>query len=379
MPDAHTNFAYSTVLTAPSPATSGTSVVVQSGDGAKFPAASFNCVICPTGQAPTTANAEIVRVTVKATDTFTITRAQESSTARSVIVGDQIYAAQTVRSFTDIENYMASELQNGVIASGDAAISATSVNSGTGVITLTLAAANPIWIANTSGVLVPLNYAGVSGGTLTPGALPATTKFRGYGIEIDTAGALTIVSGTDQATLALALTNANSLGASGRIRVADIVLLNTAGVYSIPAGGNPRDRRPWARGAFGSQSDGTNRSTASTTNVAISASLVARVECTGVPLRLNLNCAYGTNSTGATNSAIAMLVDLGVIESRYLSSIPTANYVADCDIDVIYSPSAGSRLFQPYFLVSAGTVTLQANIYFAFEELVRQNANNGTS
>lgn len=103
MPDSHANFAYSTVLTAPSPATSGTSVVVQSGDGAKFPTAPFNCVICPTGTAPTTTNAEIVRVTVKATDTFTITRTQESSSARSVIVGDQIYAAITAKSATDIE------------------------------------------------------------------------------------------------------------------------------------------------------------------------------------------------------------------------------------------------------------------------------------
>lgn len=103
MPDAHANFAYSTVLTAPSPAPSGTTVVVQSSDGAKFPAAPFNCVICPSGVAPTTANAEVVRVTVVATDTFTITRAQESSSARTVVVGDQIYAAFTAKTATDIE------------------------------------------------------------------------------------------------------------------------------------------------------------------------------------------------------------------------------------------------------------------------------------
>lgn len=102
--DAHTpNFAYSTVLTAPSPASSGTSLVVQSGDGTKFPAASFNATIWPAGQQPTTANAEIVRVTAKSTDTFTITRTQESTSARTVVIGDQIAATQTAKIFTDIE------------------------------------------------------------------------------------------------------------------------------------------------------------------------------------------------------------------------------------------------------------------------------------
>lgn len=102
-PDAHKNFAYSTVATAPSPATSGTSLVVTSGDGTKFPATPFNATIWPVSSQPTTANAEIVRVTGISTDTFTITRAQESSSARTVVVGDQIAATITVKSLTDIE------------------------------------------------------------------------------------------------------------------------------------------------------------------------------------------------------------------------------------------------------------------------------------
>ncbi len=101
--DAHKNFAYSTVATAPSPATSGTSLVVQAGDGALFPAAPFNVTVWPTGVAPLTSNAEILRVTAKSTDTFTIARTQEGSSARSVIVGDQIAATITVKTITDIE------------------------------------------------------------------------------------------------------------------------------------------------------------------------------------------------------------------------------------------------------------------------------------
>ncbi len=101
--DNHKNFAYSTVATAPSPATSGTSLVIQSGDGAIFPAVPFNAVIWPVSVSPSVANAEIVRVTGKSTDTLTIVRTQEGTSARTVVVGDQIAAAITVKTITDIE------------------------------------------------------------------------------------------------------------------------------------------------------------------------------------------------------------------------------------------------------------------------------------
>jgi hypothetical protein len=100
--DAIVNFGYSTVATAPSPATSGTSLAVVAGTGSRFPATPFNAVVWPNGQIPTPLNAEVVRVTARASDTLTISRAQESSTARSVIVGDQIAAAITAKTLTDL-------------------------------------------------------------------------------------------------------------------------------------------------------------------------------------------------------------------------------------------------------------------------------------
>ncbi len=101
--DAHKNFAYSTVATAPSPASSGLALSVAAGDGTKFPAVPFNATVWPAGVQPSTANAEIVRVTLIATDTFTITRAQESTSARSIVVGDQIAATITAKTLTDVE------------------------------------------------------------------------------------------------------------------------------------------------------------------------------------------------------------------------------------------------------------------------------------
>ncbi len=101
--DNHKNLAYSTVATAPSPATSGTSLVLQTGAGGIFPAAPFNATIWPVNVAPLTSNAEIVRVTGKSSDTLTIVRAQEGTSARTVVVGDQIAATITVKTITDLE------------------------------------------------------------------------------------------------------------------------------------------------------------------------------------------------------------------------------------------------------------------------------------
>src|SRR5438046_1542914 len=101
--DARKNYAISTVATAPSPATSGTSLDVASGHGVRFPAVPFNCTVCPPGVDPDPSNAETIRVTARTTDSFgTILRAQEGSTARSIQVGDKIYNAATDKTFTDI-------------------------------------------------------------------------------------------------------------------------------------------------------------------------------------------------------------------------------------------------------------------------------------
>lgn len=101
--DARKNLAYSTVATAPSPASSGTSLIVATGESGRFPAVPFNATIWPAGGIATPATAEIVRVTAISTDTLTITRAQEGTSARTVLVGDQIAATITAKTLTDIE------------------------------------------------------------------------------------------------------------------------------------------------------------------------------------------------------------------------------------------------------------------------------------
>lgn len=101
------NNAQSLVATAPSPATSGTSLVVTSGDGALFPspgngfwATIWNATSFPDPK--NDINREIVLVTAVSTDTFTITRAQQGTSARTVVVGDAIRLLWTAQNAADI-------------------------------------------------------------------------------------------------------------------------------------------------------------------------------------------------------------------------------------------------------------------------------------
>ena len=105
--DPHTNLGISTVATAPSPASSGTSLTVTTGHGSRFSATgtglAFNCLVWPANQLPDPSNSEVVRVTTRAGDVFTIVRAQESSSARAIVVGDNIMQVASAKTFTDIE------------------------------------------------------------------------------------------------------------------------------------------------------------------------------------------------------------------------------------------------------------------------------------
>jgi hypothetical protein len=91
-------------------------VVLQSGDGAKFPVAPFDVEFWPAGTQPLKTNAEIARCTAKATDTLTIVRAQYGSTARTVVIGDQVCQpidAALFAQYLAVSNYLSEFSGNG--------------------------------------------------------------------------------------------------------------------------------------------------------------------------------------------------------------------------------------------------------------------------
>lgn len=112
--DAHKNLAVSLVATAPVTPTAGTSLAVTATQGARFGTPPFNATVCPAGTAPDPSNGEIIRITAgpPGSDTFTIVRAQEGTTARSIVVGDQIFADVSAKVFTDIETPLQSLIVN---------------------------------------------------------------------------------------------------------------------------------------------------------------------------------------------------------------------------------------------------------------------------
>ncbi len=82
------------------PLTSGaTTLNVQSGDGAKFPAAPFQATLYTTDAAL----GEIVKITAKSTDAFTIVRAQEGTTAQSWAQNAHLELLVTAKLFDDFQ------------------------------------------------------------------------------------------------------------------------------------------------------------------------------------------------------------------------------------------------------------------------------------
>jgi hypothetical protein len=74
---------------------SATSITLQSGQGAKLPAAPFNLIWWNSTDYPNPANdpnVEIIRVTNVVTDTLTITRAQEGTSAANHNTGGKTYS-----------------------------------------------------------------------------------------------------------------------------------------------------------------------------------------------------------------------------------------------------------------------------------------------
>jgi hypothetical protein len=101
-----------------------TSVVLQAGQGSKLPAAPFNLVWWNSTDYPNPANdpnVEIVRVTVIASDTITISRAQESTSATNKNTAGKTYSlvlGPTAKMFADIAAAVIGTPINNEVVSG---------------------------------------------------------------------------------------------------------------------------------------------------------------------------------------------------------------------------------------------------------------------
>lgn len=208
--DAHKNLAYSAVATAPSPATSGTSLVLSAGAGSLFPVAPFNVVCWPSGGATASqSNAEIVRVTAISTDTLTIIRAQEGSTAQSIGVGWQVALTATAKALTDIEaavnatlgGSLSGTLPNPGIANGAVGTAQLAAGAVTQLAHATGVASGPTTTSST-----PVNLPDMSvtltttGGDLLCWLVASLSNSAGNGALVSTALSLDGAAGVDSET-----------------------------------------------------------------------------------------------------------------------------------------------------------------------------------
>jgi len=213
--DAHKNFAYSAIAIAPSPASSGTTLSVSAGTGALFPAAPFNCTVWPTTEQPISTNAEIIRVTSKGTgDNWTIVRTQEGSSARAILVGDQIAASITAKIVTDLETSIPSTA--GLISAVNISAGATSNN----LSALTFNNSNGVTFGLTGSVVtatVATNYQ-------SPGAY-LTTAMQSDAVTLSN---IKVSAGASSALLS-ALTFSNSNGLAFGLNAGTVT-----GSYTVP-------------------------------------------------------------------------------------------------------------------------------------------------
>lgn len=110
------NFVVGKVVTAPNPATTGTSITVS--NGSLFPDPStfgpYNLCVWSQADDPSPTTCEIVRVTAKTTSgnntVLTVTRSQEGTTGLSIAAGWKVYYSLTQKYFDDLASTLESKL-----------------------------------------------------------------------------------------------------------------------------------------------------------------------------------------------------------------------------------------------------------------------------
>lgn len=140
-------------------------------------------------------------------------------------------------------------LQAGIVKSTDWSFIATMENSAACALASTGTTGGIAWLPNATIGLVRSSTPSATLKALVPASKPAAGKYMSVGFQLapgkwGEAAIVSVVSGVEKSTQAEA--EAAPAGeVAGRLRIRDVVILNTAGVYSIV---HQADRRPWATG-----------------------------------------------------------------------------------------------------------------------------------
>lgn len=140
-------------------------------------------------------------------------------------------------------------LQAGVVKSSDWSFVATMENGAACALASTGTTGGIAWLSNATIGLVRSSTPAATLKALVPPSKPSAGKYMSVGFQLAPgvwggAATVSLVSGVEKATQAEA--EAAPAGeVAGRLRIRDVVILNTAGVYSVV---HQTDRRSWATG-----------------------------------------------------------------------------------------------------------------------------------
>jgi hypothetical protein len=274
-------------------------------------------------------------------------------------------------------------LQAGVVSESDWSFAtATLTINGGGEIGTTFGTGGVAWLpdpvipgALMRSVTVPVKLSG-----LKP-TLPLSGKFVTVDLELtpSTWGAAATVSvktGTEKTSQAEAEA-APPATTTGKIKICDVVVHNTAGVYSIVA---QRDRRPWASGLLASRSLASSFEATTATTVS---ELTIRAECTGVPVQAIISGSGLLIATSGTSQFAAELLKDGVgVPGASIFQVAAAGvYDAPIIVAPLMGVTAGSHLFTVRISNggAAEKIFLLEGAQLMLRECIQGNANNGTS
>lgn len=262
-------------------------------------------------------------------------------------------------------------LQAGVIGASDLMVT----QRGAGANMSVDVGSGTVWVTSSAGVLTQAVKASTTNVAVTSNS---SGNPRVDQVVITSAGVISVLAGTATSGATLANRTGAASVPSGSLRLADILVANSA---SSVSNSSIRDRRPWARGAFFERQNTGASLVTSTTTAVENTSLKTRVECSGVPCEVWVR-AWVTQSAGSD-------VDLGIFingVANYWQRSPTTSAGRHAMVRAVVTPTAGTNQFSfgLYNQSLSGTATVglavddSRNVQFAFREIVAADTYNNS-
>jgi hypothetical protein len=271
-------------------------------------------------------------------------------------------------------------LQPGIVEPTDYTMTAA-ISGSTGEISPASTISGQVWLTDPS-VAYDLMWHFSVGLTfkIKPPSLPANGKYMSCLVVLTPSKwrgdpTFSILSGTEQANLNAAENHPPAV-ASPKMAIREVVIKNNAGTYEIA---KDKDRRPWARGALWNVLVPGEETSTSTTYREVP-SATARLELTGVPIRVSL---YSVLVNGTANQESGQVTIQGPTVQSIAANVLKTGVGGLGNLlmfEVVETPTAGSYLFKVEFKSNtAGKTTGLVNTNFVVQEILHPVANNGVS